>query len=463
MHSLRPTRIAACLSAIFSLAAAAKPGFAATHLVTSCDDSASAATTPGTLRFEIGAAADTDIVDLSTLTSCSTITLHSGEIHFAVPNLSIVSSSSNRKTISGNLTNRVFNHAAAGTLEVDYLTITAGRYQAAAAAGGCIISGGTVVLTGSTVTGCAAKQTPAATLGNYAQGGGVFARKGMQMSNSVISGNVADAGSAPNSGGAQGGGVFVGQLGGVPSASNLAMKYSTLENNSVTPPPPGSGHDQNWGGGAFVAAGSLSLKNSTVNGNYAPSGGGLYQTANGQPTTVLISNSTISGNTAKGSGAGSGVGGLQVAGPLQILNSTIALNNGNVGGVRGSTSTTIQSSIIATNISDFQPLSKDFYQGNVNLSGTDNLIQSIGISPLPSGFITVTSDPQLVPLGNHGGHTMTHALLASSPALGMGNNSANLSVDQRGIGYSRPPTSPDIGAYQRQVNDDELFYDGFDR
>jgi hypothetical protein len=461
LQSQRPTAIATCVSAL-ALAAAAQPAFATTHHVTSCDDSAAAATTPGTLRFEIGAAGDTDTIDLSTLTSCSTITLQSGEIHFTMPNLYIVGNNSARKTISGNHASRVFNHAATGTLEIDYLTIASGTYQGAGAAGGCIASAGTVKMTGSTVTGCTAKQTAAAVAGNYALGGGVFAGKGMELKGSVISGNVASAANAANSGGALGGGVFVGHFGGVPTLSNLKLKYATIEDNTVTPPPPGGAY-QSRGGGVFVQAGSIDMENSTVSGNYAPAGGGLYQTAAGLSTTVLISNSTISGNNAKGSGNGSGVGGLQMAGPLQILNSTIAFNSGNFGGVRASTTSTIQSSIIANNISPFQFLSQDFYQGNLNLFGTDNIIPSIGVSPLPAGFVTVTSDPQLVPLSNHGGPTRTHALLATSPAHGMGNNSANLTVDQRGPGYPRPAVFPDIGAYQRQVGDDELFYDGFAR
>jgi len=64
-----------------------------------------------------------------------------------------------------------------------------------------------------------------------------------------------------------------------------------------------------------------------------------------------------------------------------------------------------------------------------------------------------------VPLSNHGGETRTHALTAGSPAIGVGNNLGNFGTDQRGIGFSRlNGGQADIGAYERQPNDDEIFF-----
>jgi len=78
-------------------------------------------------------------------------------------------------------------------------------------------------------------------------------------------------------------------------------------------------------------------------------------------------------------------------------------------------------------------------------------------------MIISTADPKLVPLGNHGGETQTHALIAGSPALGVGNNLGNFNVDQRGVGFPRLNAgSVDIGAYERQPNDDEIFYNGLE-
>jgi hypothetical protein len=76
---------------------------------------------------------------------------------------------------------------------------------------------------------------------------------------------------------------------------------------------------------------------------------------------------------------------------------------------------------------------------------------------------TIVADPQLTPLADHGGPTRTHGLSLSSPAIDHGSNIGILSTDQRGMGFSRiVGTSADIGAYERQADDDELFYGGFD-
>src|SRR5262249_8391378 len=44
-------------------------------------------------------------------------------------------------------------------------------------------------------------------------------------------------------------------------------------------------------------------------------------------------------------------------------------------------------------------------------------------------------DPLLGPLQNNGGLTQTIAILSGSPAINAGDNSANLSFDQRGAGF----------------------------
>ncbi len=66
--------------------------------------------------------------------------------------------------------------------------------------------------------------------------------------------------------------------------------------------------------------------------------------------------------------------------------------------------------------------------GSNHLIGSSNMV-------LPPG--TLRSDPRLAPLANNGGPTLTHALMADSPAIDMGSNPAGLSYDQRGTGL--PP------------------------
>jgi hypothetical protein len=65
-------------------------------------------------------------------------------------------------------------------------------------------------------------------------------------------------------------------------------------------------------------------------------------------------------------------------------------------------------------------------------------------------------------LSLHGGETAVHALNPSSPAVGNGNNVGSFTYDQRGFGFARNVGgATDIGAYEHQLIDDEIFYDGF--
>jgi hypothetical protein len=54
-------------------------------------------------------------------------------------------------------------------------------------------------------------------------------------------------------------------------------------------------------------------------------------------------------------------------------------------------------------------------------------------------------------------------LNAGSPAIDAGNDVANLTTDQRGLGFPRISGAfPDIGAFEVQGTDDEIFANGFD-
>ena len=72
----------------------------------------------------------------------------------------------------------------------------------------------------------------------------------------------------------------------------------------------------------------------------------------------------------------------------------------------------------------------------------------------------MTADPLLQALANNGGPTLTHQLQAGSPALGAGNNLAQLASDQRGPGFARSTAGKtDIGAFQ---TGDGIFYNGLE-
>ena len=60
------------------------------------------------------------------------------------------------------------------------------------------------------------------------------------------------------------------------------------------------------------------------------------------------------------------------------------------------------------------------------------------------------ANPLLGPLANNGGPTLTHALLAGSPAINAGINPLALAFDQRGTGFARSSGVTDIGAFEVQ-------------
>lgn len=60
------TPLAVCISSLLGVAAATPASAGTTHTINSCDDGASAAATPGTLRYEITHAAPTDAIDSRT-------------------------------------------------------------------------------------------------------------------------------------------------------------------------------------------------------------------------------------------------------------------------------------------------------------------------------------------------------------------------------------------------------------
>jgi len=173
------------------------------------------------------------------------------------------------------------------------------------------------------------------------------------------------------------------------------------------------------GGGVFSAhctfSGYSTIINSTLSGNSASSGGGIF--ARG----AAINNSTLSGNSA-GRGGGGGISGVAT-----IQNSIVANNSG--GNCAG------------TMTSNGYNLSSD---GSCNFNGPGDLNNT---------------NPMLGPLQNNGGPTQTMAVPSGSPAVDAGNPSGCtdgsghlLKTDQRG--QPRPDAEDtggcDMGAYESQ-------------
>ena len=476
------------------------------------------------LRSAIAGASDFDTIDLTNIV-CSTMTLERGEIPVYATGLKIAGPTSHTLTIDAHGASRVF-HAYSlnkySPFSLYNLTLTNG--STSADAGGCI-SGYYVSLESTTLTGCHAKRYGGAVAARYATvhnsiitgnsagesgggvagysvsvsgsniaqnlagiyGGGVYAASGAAVTGqTLIVGNYASRGGgiyadaltveqstiwlnkAVGSGGGAIGRVYAkfkgatllqnyaGYAGGGVWASLLEAEGSTITRNVAIA----------RGGGAY--SNDLSLTNSVVDGNSltGPSslGGGIVVASSAYYAQVMISNSTISGNHAHGAGA---IAFDLRSTDVHIANSTIAFNtadSGATGGVRArACALTLQSSIIAKNSpgSDFYMVPDCGYQGLPEhpVTGSNNIV--VAGNTLPPDTLAV--DPQLSPLAHHGGPVRTHALLATSPAINAGNNLQALATDARGAGFDRVvDAGADMGAYERQVNDDELFYGGFD-
>ncbi|KAA0139974.1 hypothetical protein FYZ48_08595 [Gimesia chilikensis] len=196
-----------------------------------------------------------------------------------------------------------------------------------------------------------------------------------------------------------------------------------------------------------VAAGSVSISNSTISNNFAGTrGGGLLN-----EDTIDLSNVTISGNEAGKEG-----GGIHNTGELTINNTTIYNNTtegsgGGIYSVAATASVEVKNTIIAGNDS---LVSGDDVEGSFTSEG-HNLIGTRGTAV---GFINGFNndivgsnaqhiDPFLSPLQDNGGPTFTHALLPGSLAIDAGDNTDGVTIDQRGA--LRPTdTTSDIGAFE---------------
>lgn len=238
------------------------------------------------------------------------------------------------------------------------------------------------------------------------------------------------------------------------SGANLTIAQSRFESNSSS----------NSGGALYVGSSNATtaIQNSTFILNTSNGGGAIE---NHQPMTIDRSTFTQnSGGTMAGSGNGGAINHQQST--LVLTNSTISNNLSPFGGgiisydtMRISSSTivnnvsafgggifgnaTIENSIIAKNTatSSGPDVNGTFTSLGNNLVGNPLGGTGFGASDL------LNLDPLVGPLANNGGFTLTHALLAGSPALDAAAAATSPTFDQRGL--SRPQgTAPDIGAFE---------------
>jgi len=201
-------------------------------------------------------------------------------------------------------------------------------------------------------------------------------------------------------------------------------------------------------------------------GNTATNGTGAAVYAKLNPATIR--NSTFSGNEASYNGWATG-GAVKIdpsSGENVLIqnctfvqNAMIDLGDANKNGAgaiglgtsgNGTPYTTVESCVFSGN-SDDDPARPLVYL----MSGEGTVINCVGEEGLLAGCIDglgniETNAPGVdLTLADNGGPTMTHALLADSPAIDAGSNPAGLAYDQRGAPFERVKgAAADCGAYE---------------
>jgi hypothetical protein len=240
---------------------------------------------------------------------------------------------------------------------------------------------------------------------------------------------------------------------GICNSGALTVINSTVANNVAHEKAP-RGLECGCGGGIKSGGESLVLINSTISGNQAGSGGlgrnrggGVHV---GCGCTAVFTNSTISGNRAAHQG-----GGVYLAGTLRLVNCTITNNRASAkgGGIHILGHLDYENTIIAYNTGKggectLGATADNTKKGTIGVN-SNNLVENGRCGADFSG------DPMLGGLANNGGETKTHALLAGSPAIdAIPVVSCTLPIDQRWM--ERPVAAGedtplcDIGAFEWQ-------------
>jgi hypothetical protein len=218
--------------------------------------------------------------------------------------------------------------------------------------------------------------------------------------------------------------------GGIVNTGTLTLSQCTLSSNST------DGSADLSGGGAIYnsSGGALTLNQSTLSANAAGVrnyGGAILN----DHSTMTLKQCTLSGNSSNYPGGAISTSGTATLTQCTISNnaSTDNSNTGRGGGIDASGSVILRNSIVA---------------GNTAPGGDPNIFGFFG----DNGGNFTSGNPMLLALGSYGGPTQTMALLAGSPAIDAGDDTAAFSFanDQRGSRFPRVVGAHvDIGAYER--------------
>lgn len=432
------------------LGAAFAPGAsAATFNVTNLDDAGSGSLRQALIDANGVAGADTVTFDAAL---SGTITLTSGHLVIS-DSVDIQGPGAASLSVNGNNASRVFylyNSASTIDVTISGLTMTGG--SASIGAGlinfdenltldSVVISGNTATSNGGGLWIDGFNQTTVVRnsriTGNTAgdDGGGVYVEDTggpMLFENTEFSGNQAAG---------QGGAVYL-----YDPDDPITFDRCTISGNTATVS----------GGGVYLYSfddGALTLRDTTVSGNSSSGVGGglaLYDPDNGLQLEAV----TVSGNTTTG-GNGGGIWLYSLYAPASVARSTIAGNSagtGSGGGVHVVNGTlVVDGSLVADNVG----------AGNADLGndagGFDarfSLIETPGTATITdSGGNVLNQDPQLGPLQDNGGPTLTHLPDVASAAVDAGDPAfaPPPAFDQRG--FARVDAGRvDIGAVETQTS-----------
>jgi hypothetical protein len=396
-----------------------------TLIVTNTNDSG-----PGSLRQVLADANDGDIIGFAVT---GTIGLTTGEL-LVDKSLTISGPGAENLAVNGNAKSTVFHTAPGETMTISGLTIINGS------GGGIHNDHAMLTLSNCTISGN--------------QGGGIYndaedsGSALLEINNSSVTNN-------------SGGGIYNDALDG--GVATLNITDSSLTNNSG-----GAIYSRGWLC-TFCPHGTATVQitNSSIVGNGStPNGGAIYSdTGQAGPTTVSLSNSTVSGN------AGAGMY-ISIEAAALVSNSTISGNpEGGIYTPLGAP--TGGSTIVNSTMSDNHV---EIWYGSAHVKNTIFNVSPGGHSIVSDGFNTIMSDgynvssddgasylngpgdqintdPMLGPLQDNGGPTLTHALLPGSPAINAGdpNFTPPPLYDQRGPGFDRVVAGRiDIGSFEVQ-------------
>ena len=200
----------------------------------------------------------------------------------------------------------------------------------------------------------------------------------------------------------------------------------------------------NFGGGIFNYLGFLIITGSTISGNAASFGGGIYTFG-----SLRVTNSTFSGNSATVGG------GIQHQSTTMLVSSSTFVDNSasEGGGIWNSGFVGLKGTLLANS-----PSSDCFNEQFASLNASGANLDTDGTCGAAAGgshFTQVTrAQLDLGPLAlNAPGSTRTHALRPDSVAIDAADDCSDfedntVTTDQRGV--ARPQgANCDIGAYER--------------